>query len=262
MQKLSKLFDNSRFYILFGSILLSVSVVCYIRILIASDQLFYIRTEQIFGLLAIVYWYVALIISPFGYVVGKQRLKHFEFARRAIGVSAAYFAMLHFAFALFGQLGGPGELLNLPSLFKWSLIFGGSALLILLIMAATSFDKVVRYMTFKRWKWLHRLVYLGLILVVLHIWMVGTHVTYTNIQRAAFVALAILAGLETFRVVTLFTRRYTQYQAKEYFFTLFISIWILWLALIAILPEVIPSYHETNHKGSGGHSYILESKDA
>ena len=88
------LLDNSRFYILATSFLISLAVIGFLRLQIPSDQLFYIRTQQVFGLLAIFYWYVALIISPIGHVIGKHRMKKVEFARRAIGVSAFYFVLL------------------------------------------------------------------------------------------------------------------------------------------------------------------------
>ena len=66
----------------------------------ASDQLFIIRLQQIYGLASIILWYLVVIIGPMGHIVGKHRTKHLEFMRRAIGVSAFYFAYytlpLHF----------------------------------------------------------------------------------------------------------------------------------------------------------------------
>src|SRR5690606_14648817 len=97
-------------------------------------------------------------ISPTGYVVGKHRTKHIEFARRSIGVSAFYFASLHGGIALWGQLGGFDQLKLLPDLFRWSLLSGAVAYAVLFVLAATSFDKVVSYLTFKWWKWLHRII--------------------------------------------------------------------------------------------------------
>lgn len=243
-----QLLNNSRFYVLVMSILVSITIFAWLRLQIPSDQLFFIRVQQVFGLLCVLYWYVALIISPVGYVVGKQRMRHIEFARRAIGVSAAYFALLHGSVALWGQLGGIGQLTYLPPLFKWSLLGGLFALVILLVMAATSFDKVVKFMTFKHWKLLHRLVYIGGILAVLHIWTIGTHLAYTNIQWTAFVALVTLSGLETFRGVTLFAKKHLEFQSKDYFITLFVSVWLLWVVLIAAIPTLVQNYH-SRHNG-------------
>jgi len=193
------LLNNSRFFVLVSSFFISLIVISFVRLQTANDQVFYIRSEQIFGFLSIIYWYVALIISPLGYVIGKQRLVHVAFARRAIGVSAFYFASLHMTIALWGQLGGINGLVHLPDSFRLSIFGGFVALFILFLMAMTSFDKVISFMTFRRWKWLHRLVYGGGVLAILHIWSVGTHLSYSPIQIIAFIALSILIGLEGFR---------------------------------------------------------------
>lgn len=243
----TSLLSNSRFYILATAFFVSIIIASYFRITIPSDQLFYIRTGQIYGLVAIALWYLVLTVSPIGYVVGKQRIRHLSFARRALGVSAAYFALLHFGVALWGQLGGPSQLQYLPSLFKWSLAGGGVALIVLLLMAVTSFDKVIKFMTFRRWKWLHRLGYIGGILVVIHIWSVSTHISYSGVQIAAFMALVVLAGLETFRNVTLLVKRYPEFSSKEYFATLFVSIWVVLIALVLLIPVVVKNYHVERH---------------
>src|SRR3989338_9235315 len=133
-----RLLNNSRFYILASSALISLLVISYVRLQVSSDQVFYIRSEQLFGLLSIMYWYVALIISPLGYAVGKQRLVHLAFARRAIGVSACYFAALHISIATWGQLGGMSGIAHLPDSFKLSMTGGFIAFIILFLMAMTS----------------------------------------------------------------------------------------------------------------------------
>lgn len=254
----TSLLNNSRFYILASSILLSIATAAYLRLQIPSDQLYYIRVQQVFGLLCLLYWYVALVISPIGYIVGKHRMKHIEFARRAIGVSAAYFATLHAAVALWGQLGGISELALLPPLFKWSLAGGSIALLILLIMAATSFDKVVSFMTYKKWKWLHRLVYTGLVLAVLHIWTIGTHLAYVPVQWIALAALVILSGLELYRMSYLLNKKWLR-EGKAEVFIIFISLWAVVVTAIFMMPVFIHNYHSQHvdhgQQDGGGHTH-------
>lgn len=256
--KKSSLLNNTRFYILATSILLSIATAAYLRLQIPSDQLYYIRTQQVFGLLCIFYWYLALIISPISYVIGKHRTKRLEFARRAIGVSAAYFATLHAAIALWGQLGGIGEISLLPPLFKWSLAGGAIALFILLIMAATSFDKVVSFMTFRKWKWLYRLVYFGLILAVLHIWTIGAHIAYPQVRWIAFIALAVLSGLELFRTTKFVNDKYLHFDKAEAV-TLWLSTWVIVVVAIACMPAFVQNYHskhtDHNHKSGGVHTH-------
>ncbi len=247
------LLHNTRFYILVSSVLLSCIVLAWLRLQIPADQLFYIRTQQVFGLLCIFYWYFALVISPIGYVVGKQRTKKLEFARRAIGVSAFYFALLHASVAVWGQLGGLGQLQYLPSLFKWSLLGGVVALAILLVMTATSFDAVVKYMTFRKWKWLHRLVYVGGIVAMLHVWSIGTHLAYSGVQLTAFIALVVLNGLELFRVTKLVNQKYLHFGRPEAA-TLFITLWVIAISLILLTPKLVQNYHsrhaDHDHTGS------------
>ena len=87
--------------------------------------------------------------------------------RKPLGLYAALFAFLHFAaFAIWDYQ------LNLALIWneiitKPFIIFGAIALLILLVLAATSFKSLQRKMG-KTWVWLHRLVYLAGVLVVVH----------------------------------------------------------------------------------------------
>ena len=242
-----RLLNNLRFYVVCFSFLLSIAVICYLRITIISTQLFYIRAQQLFGLLSLLYWYVALIISPLGYVVGKARTKRLVFARRAIGVSAFYFAVLHAAIALWGQLGGLGSVSALPSLFKWSLLAGLSALIVLLLLAATSLDKIIDFMTLKWWQWLHRLIYIGGVLAILHIWTIGTHLAYSKVQLTAFIALALLSGLEIFRITINLNKKYLDSKAQAV--AVFIGLWAVILGLLFMLPNTVNNYH-SRHSSS------------
>lgn len=243
-----RLFYNSRFYIFVFSTLLSLGVFAWLRIQIPTDGLFYIRVQQVFGLISLLYWYFALIISPIGHVVGKQRVSHLTFARRAIGVSAFYFALLHAVIAIWGQLGGLHTILLLPALFKWSLLAGVIALTILAVMAATSLDKAISFMTYRWWKWLHRLVYAGGVLAILHIWSIGTHLAYSGVQVAAFIALALLSGLELITIFKLLNRTRFRIGNPE-LLSLFLTTWVLVCILLLFIPVTIQNYHtvHTDH---------------
>lgn len=244
------LWDNSRFYILAASVVVSVLCVAWFRVTVPSDQLFYIRTQQVLGLLALVYWYIALAISPVVYILGRQRLRHLVFMRRAIGVSAAYFALLHLGIALWGQLGGFAGLLVLPGAFQISLVLGGVAMLALGAMALTSFDAVIRKMTFRRWKWLHRITYGAFIAVLLHVWMVGSHVTYSGVQIAAFTALLLLAVIESYRILKETDKRWHIVEGRLSFVIMMSVAIAMWFSLIVALPAALGSYHASHeHEG-------------
>jgi len=227
--------------VLLSTLLISLLAIGLLRLQIADDQLYLIRLQQLFGLFCLIYWYIALIISPLGYIIGKQRLRQLEFARRAIGVSAFYFALLHASISLWGQIGGVGQIQHLPALFQWSLIGGSIALGILGVMAATSFDRVISYMTYRKWKMLHRLVYISWFLVVLHVWSVGTHLAYTAIQLVGLLALALLSGLEIYRIATRLNNKLRLGKAE--LSGLFLTIWAAALILILTIPTVVQNYH-------------------
>lgn len=252
--------SNARFYILLFSLLLSVLIVCWLRTQILSDQLLYIRTQQVFGFISLGFLYVALILSPLSKAVGdRPAMKFWLFSRRAIGVSAFYFAFLHFIVALFGQVGGPDGLGLLPDRFIWALGFGAVALFVLFLMAITSFDKAVRFMTYRKWKWLHRFVYGAGILIILHVWMIGTHMVYGWVQWALFVPVVIFFGLEAWRITGNFAKRFPEFQSKEYFITIFLTLWLLWSLALACLPGLVANYHsghtEHSQREGGKHGH-------
>src|SRR5690606_25227257 len=117
------------------------------------------------------------------------------------------------------------------------------------IMAATSFDVVVRYMTPKRWKLLHRFVYGAGILVIIHIWSVGTHMAYGGVQGAAFTALVVLLGLECYRMAKILNDKYI-HLGKTEAVTIFITIWVLSVALVLAIPALIQNYHSAHESHS------------
>jgi sulfoxide reductase heme-binding subunit YedZ len=243
---LRTLHHNPRFYILASSVLLSVLVACWLRISIPGDQLFGIRLQQTLGLLAIIYWYITLLISPLQKQLSAASFMPFVvFSRRAIGVSAAYFALLHVFISLFGQIGGFSGISLLPPRFFVAITLGFTALLILLVMAATSFDKVISFMTFPRWKFLHRFGYPAGILAMLHVWMIGTHMSYLTLQIIAFILLTTLFWLESSRLATFIVKKYPRLTDKN----LLLSS-ILWLIMtfgLLLLPQAIDN--STSHHG-------------
>jgi hypothetical protein len=90
-----RLLSNSRFYILAFSVSLSLCLAGYVRIHVASEQLFYIRLEQVFGFVALVYWGAALLSGPFAKLIKLRRgVPQITFAHWAAAISAVYFTLL------------------------------------------------------------------------------------------------------------------------------------------------------------------------
>ena len=203
--KPTSLFNNSRFYVLAFTVCLSIFLFLILLTTIADSRLRYIRLQQWYGLLAVVYWYSVLMMSAGSKVIGKKPwIPAVLFTRRALGVSVAYFAVLHFYLAITHQLNGVQGILMLPLIFKWALAFAAVTLTVLLVMAALSIDKVVALVKFRHWKVLSRISYGAALLIILHIWMIGTHVSSPLLQLLVFQALVVLFGLEAWRLSNAF----------------------------------------------------------
>jgi methionine sulfoxide reductase heme-binding subunit len=85
--------------------------------------------------------------------------------RRAIGVSACVYGLLHFACHVLYQ----GDLDDLLASFSKPFIwFGLGGLTILVVLAATSNNWMTRKLGGKNWKRLHRLAYLAGLLLIYH----------------------------------------------------------------------------------------------
>jgi len=203
MPLFQRLFRNSRFWILVAAVVLSVNIAGFIQFEIPDGSLQMIRIEQWYGFISIILLYIAIVASPltkvFPKLPGKEYYLH---ARRAIGVSAFYYAALHVYITFFGQLGGFAGLGYLNATYAWSLGFGVFALAVLFIMAGTSFDWVVDHMGFRHWKLLHRLVYFASLAVLFHLLLIGPHFDngLTVAGAITYAAALFLIVLEILRI--------------------------------------------------------------
>lgn len=248
--KPTSLRNNSRFYIVAGSICLSVGIYFMLQIIITDERLRSIRLQQIYGLLAVLYWYVVLFMSAFAKVVGKKSwLPVVLFTRRAIGSMVAYFALLHALIAFYTQLNGWRGISLLPTSFKWSLVFGLLALLVLLFMANLSIDTFVAKSKFKHWKALSRISYGAGLITILHVWIIGTHVTSSLIQLAAFEALVLLFGLEAWRLKAGFKKR--GFSTLKSLFMVF-GIWLVLTMSLLLMKLYVVSFSKTNASHQAG----------
>lgn len=201
--KSMQLFKNNRFYILLAA--LGFSVISYVWVIytVVTPSVQTIRLEEIFGFTALILFYISLLIGPVGY-----RLKQFPWtkqlfhARRAIGVSTFYFALLHTCITFFGQLGGIAGIAFLDIRYLVALGIGLGALCILFLLAITSFDAVIKKMGFVNWKMLHRCIYFAGILLLVHILLLGSQYIILSgfVSQLTFFALAILLYFEAPRI--------------------------------------------------------------
>jgi len=121
--------------------------------------------------------------------------------RKPLGLYAALYAGLHFAAFALWDYGLDWGLIWLEIQNKPFIIFGLIALIVLLVLAATSF-KSLRRKWGKAWVWLHRLVYLAGILVMLHYLLAvkGDLFTLQGAYAVPLIAAAILVLLLVLRI--------------------------------------------------------------
>jgi DMSO/TMAO reductase YedYZ heme-binding membrane subunit len=205
---------NIRFYTLTASFILSLGVYFWVLTAYGSQRTQIIRLTQFYALISLAYLYITVLIGPLMYLFYSFRYKNQLLkARRAIGVSGFYFATLHSSIAFFGQLGGVNGLGFLSNTYLIAIILSFTAYLILLLMAATAFDWVIARMKFKKWKLLHRLIYLALLLIVIHGLMLGTHFMdlSSTIPQIFTIAFGLLLILEAPRLDLFLKQNFSWY---------------------------------------------------
>lgn len=130
---------------------------------------------------------VTLAVTPLRRFLGWNSLLRF---RRMLGLYAFFYGVVHASsYAGFDQVFDFSEIL--ADILKRPFITVGFAALVLMIpLAATSTNAMVRRLGAARWQALHRLIYLIAPLGVLHFWwMVKRDITEPAIYAAVLVAL-------------------------------------------------------------------------
>ena len=161
-----------------------------------------------FGLLASVFLYLALLPGPLYTVLpnapGRSLFLH---ARRAFGVASTLFAALHAYKGFYGWVGGFAGLKFWSLDYNLSLLLGAIALGILVLLAATSVDRLVVAMG-PAWKRLHRQVHVAGLLIYVHAALITIHVLDLKPWLVgSFVALMVLLLLEALRLRRTLTGR-------------------------------------------------------
>ncbi len=107
-----------------------------------------------------------LVLSPLRVLLPNSRVvaalnRH----RRAIGVTACIYGLLHFSFHVLYEGGWDGLVRSLSKPFIW---FGLGGLSILVVLALTSNRLSIRTLGGRNWKRLHRLAYIAAALLIYH----------------------------------------------------------------------------------------------
>jgi sulfoxide reductase heme-binding subunit YedZ len=117
--------------------------------------------------------------------------------RRTVGVATFVYACVHLlCYAWFDQ-GFDLDDMSKDILKRPFIWLGFSAWVLMLPLAATSFNSAIRWLGGKRWQALHRLVYVAALLSVLHFFWMRTG---KNNFAEVWVYAAVLIGLMAWRV--------------------------------------------------------------
>jgi methionine sulfoxide reductase heme-binding subunit len=140
-------------------------------------------------LLANLYWgcMSALIPSPASF---RKLLMKLNPLRRPLGVATFFYALLHFVSYFLRE--GDFTVAFKQIVEKKYLIFGYMALLLLLLLAITSNNFSVRKLKAKKWKVLHRFVFVAFFLVTVHVLLIEKRSWLAN-KYTLFPMLAVLS---------------------------------------------------------------------
>ena len=137
---------------------------------------------------------VALAVTPLRVITGQVLVMRF---RRMLGVNVFVYAALHMLSYAWLDMGLDLEDIARDIAKRPFILVGFLALLVLSALAATSFNKAVRWLGAQRWQALHRSAYAVAALAVLHFyWMRAGK----NNQSEVLIYGAILATLLGWRV--------------------------------------------------------------
>lgn len=126
---------------------------------------FFLRTT---GVLTLTFLLITLSITPLRKLLGMNQLIKY---RRMLGLFAFFYGTIHlstyFIFDRAASVAGTfADVAKRPFI-----LFGMTALLLMVPLAATSTNGMIKRLGGKRWQRLHRLVYVSGILGAIHFWM-------------------------------------------------------------------------------------------
>ena len=183
---------------------LCLSPLAWLLWCIATDQLGANPAETLIratGELALRDLCMTLAVTPLRVLLGWPELARF---RRMLGLLTFAYALLHLlCYAVF-DMGLDGADIVSDIAKRPFILVGFSAFVLLLALAATSFNRAIRWLGAARWQALHRAVYAVAVLAVLHFWWMRSG---KRLYGEVLVYAAILAALLGWRVLRRLKKR-------------------------------------------------------
>ncbi len=149
---------------------------------------------RMFGLSALGGLYLVLLLGVLRVYFPRLKINVLLLhASRGFGLATFMLACLHLLCAFIANLDGKLNALQfLSTRHQVALGLSSAAFIILFLLAITSVDRIIAWMSFSRWKKLHRFVHLAVILALFHAFLIGSHFT---VVAAALPLLIILLSL-------------------------------------------------------------------
>jgi sulfoxide reductase heme-binding subunit YedZ len=150
------------------------------------------------GMLTLIFLLLTLLVTPLRKITG---LNWIIFSRRTLGLYAFFYASLHFLifFSLDRSFSIPDTLSEMIK--RKYLLVGITGLLVMAPLAVTSTNAMIKRLGGKRWRALHRLVYVAAIAGVIHYYMQ----VKADVRRPLVFA-AVLAILLAYRLIEYWRR--------------------------------------------------------
>jgi len=186
-----------------GSIVWFLCIVTYIALTIPPSPSRYIHLSRTFADTAGILLYITLLIGPLSYHFRASQWAAVAIkARQAVGLSVLFFSLLHSGTAFLFQLGGVAGLSYLSTRYLLAFALGFDALLLLVLLAVTSPEKITQWLGGRLWKVVHRMVYLIGILIFFHILLLGSRFVdlHSTVAVLSFVVVSVLWLLECRRI--------------------------------------------------------------
>jgi methionine sulfoxide reductase heme-binding subunit len=190
-----KLYPHIRLTVFVLGFLWALALVGYYHFVSLDLATFEANIVRTFGLTALVFLLIVLTPGLLNIYFPTYGLNSLLInARRSFGWWTFLFAFVHAFLAFFRFYNGSFLTFNILSYpYKLAVIFGAASLLILLVMFITSSQIMVRLLTFRKWKVIHRFIYLAAIFLILHIFLRGSN--FNDQQDLVFPCLMIFVCL-------------------------------------------------------------------
>ena len=134
---------------------------------------------------------LVLLVTPLRIVSKTATLARF---RRMLGLFVYFYAILHLLCYGWLDMGFDIGDIARDIAKRPFILVGFSAVVLLSLLAATSFNRAIKMMGARRWQWLHRLVYVVAVLAVLHFfWMRAGKNDFAEVAVYALILGVLLA---------------------------------------------------------------------